>query len=97
MGLDLNRKWSKLKTYGGKLVENIVQATARDLLAISMLRIEKAGYSIVGHVHDEVIVEVPENSNSLEKIETIMSRPVEWAKDLNLNSDGFTSPFYMKD
>lgn len=97
MGLDLNRKWSKLKTYGGKLVENIVQATARDLLAISMLRIEKAGYSIVGHVHDEVIVEVPENSNSLEKIETIMSQPVEWAKDLNLNSDGFTSPFYMKD
>lgn len=97
MGLDLNRKWSKLKTYGGKLVENIVQATARDLLAISMLRIEKAGYEIVGHVHDEVIVEVPKDSNSLEVIEGLMSKPVDWVEGLNLNSDGFTSPFYMKD
>ncbi|EGQ3416769.1 DNA polymerase [Staphylococcus pseudintermedius] len=97
MGLDLNRKWTKLKTYGGKLVENIVQATARDLLAISMYRIEKAGYTIVGHVHDEVIVEVPIGSESLKEIEGIMSRPVKWAESLNLNSDGFTSPFYMKD
>ncbi|HAR6120591.1 TPA: DNA polymerase [Staphylococcus pseudintermedius] len=97
MGLDLNRKWTKLKTYGGKLVENIVQATARDLLAISMYRIEKAGYTIVGHVHDEVIVEVPIGSESLKEIEGIMSRPVKWAEGLNLNSDGFTSPFYMKD
>ena len=97
MGLDLNRRWSVLKTYGGKLVENIVQATARDLLAISMLRIEKAGYKIVGHVHDEVIVEVPKNSDSLKEIEKLMSKPVEWAEGLNLNSDGFTSPFYMKD
>ncbi|EHT3698249.1 DNA polymerase [Staphylococcus pseudintermedius] len=97
MGLDLNRKWTKLSTYGGKLVENIVQATARDLLAISMYRIEKAGYTIVGHVHDEVIVEVPIGSESLKEIEGIMSRPVKWAEGLNLNSDGFTSPFYMKD
>lgn len=97
MGLDLNRKWTKLKTYGGKLVENIVQATARDLLAISMYRIEKAGYTIVGHVHDEVIVEVPIGSESLKEIEGIMSRPVKWAEGLKLNSDGFTSPFYMKD
>lgn len=97
MGLDLNRKWTKLKTYGGKLVENIVQATARDLLAISMYRIEKAGYTIVGHVHDEVIVEVPIGSESLKEIEGIMSKPVKWAEGLKLNSDGFTSPFYMKD
>ncbi|WP_330994947.1 DNA polymerase [Staphylococcus pseudintermedius] len=97
MGLDINRKWAKLKTYGGKLVENIVQATARDLLAVSMLRLDNAGFNIVGHVHDEVIVEMPKNSNGLAKIEKIMSRPVKWAEGLNLNSDGFTSPFYMKD
>ncbi|HEC2190260.1 TPA: DNA polymerase [Staphylococcus delphini] len=97
MGLDLNRKWTKLSTYGGKLVENIVQATARDLLAISMYRIEHAGFSIVGHVHDEVIVEIPQNSDGLAKIEKIMSEPVKWAEGLNLKSDGFTSPFYMKD
>ncbi|QHW38083.1 DNA polymerase [Staphylococcus ursi] len=97
MGLDINRKWAKLKTYGGKLVENIVQATARDLLAVSMLRLDNAGFNIVGHVHDEVIVEIPKNSNGLAKIEKIMSKPVKWAEGLNLNSDGFTSPFYMKD
>ncbi|EGQ3661970.1 DNA polymerase [Staphylococcus pseudintermedius] len=97
MGLDINRKWTKLKTYGGKLVENIVQATARDLLAVSMLRLDNAGLNIVGHVHDEVIVEIPQNSNGLAKIEKIMSKPVKWAEGLNLNSDGFTSPFYMKD
>lgn len=96
MGLDINRKWTKLKTYGGKLVENIVQATARDLLAVSMLRLDNAGLNIVGHVHDEVIVEMPKNSNGLAKIEKIMSKPVKWAEGLNLNSDGFTSPFYMK-
>ncbi|EGQ0322103.1 DNA polymerase [Staphylococcus pseudintermedius] len=97
MGLDINRKWAKLKTYGGKLVENIVQATARDLLAVSMLRLDNAGFNIVGHVHDEVIIEIPQNSNGLAKIEKIMSKPVKWAEGLNLNSDGFTSPFYMKD
>ncbi|MBT2844765.1 DNA polymerase [Staphylococcus coagulans] len=97
MGLDLNRKWTKLKNYGGKLVENIVQATARDLLAISMYRIEHAGFPIVGHVHDEVIVEIPEGSGGLKAIENIMSKPVKWAEGLKLNSDGFTSPFYMKD
>lgn len=96
-GLDLNHRWSVQKTYGGKLVENIVQATARDLLAISILRIEEAGFKIVGHVHDEVIIEIPKGSNGLEQIENIMSQPVSWAKGLTLNSDGFTSPFYMKD
>lgn len=97
MGLDLNRRWSVQKTYGGKLVENIVQATARDLLAISLLRIEEAGFKIVGHVHDEIIVEVEKGSNGLKEIERLMSKPVSWAKGLNLNSDGFKSPFYMKD
>lgn len=97
MGLDLTRKWSKQTTYGGKLVENIVQATARDILAISLMRIENEGFKVVGHVHDEVIVEVEKGTDSLKEIEALMSEPVEWAEGLNLNSDGFTSPFYMKD
>ncbi|HHQ6839637.1 TPA: hypothetical protein ACSTQI_002754, partial [Staphylococcus aureus] len=54
-------------------------------------------FKIVGHVHDEVIVEIPKDSNGLKEIETIMNKPVDWVKGLNLNSDGFTSPFYMKD
>lgn len=97
MGLDLTRKWSKQTTYGGKLVENIVQATARDILAISLMRIENAGFQVVGHVHDEVIVEIEKGTDGLKEIEALMSEPVEWAEGLNLNSDGFTSPFYMKD
>ena len=74
-------------------MENIVQATARDLLAISMYRIEHAGFQIVGHVHDEIIVEVPAGSNGLEKIEKLMSKPVKWAGGLSLNSDGLQARF----
>lgn len=97
-GLDINRKWTTVKTYGGKLVENIVQATARDLLGVSMARLEKQGYKIVAHVHDELILEVPDDGHDhLKDIEGIMSLPVDWAEGLNLNSDGFVSPFYMKD
>lgn len=97
-GLDINRKWSAVKTYGGKLVENIVQATARDLLGVSMERLEEQGYKIVAHVHDEIILEVPADEHDhLKDIEDIMSLPVDWAEGLNLNSDGFVSPFYMKD
>lgn len=97
-GLDINRKWTTVKTYGGKLVENIVQATARDLLGVSMARLEHQGYKIVAHVHDELILEVPDDGHDhLKDIEDIMSLPVEWAEGLNLGSDGFVSPFYMKD
>ncbi|WP_194752388.1 DNA polymerase [Staphylococcus chromogenes] len=95
-GLDITRKWTTVKTYGGKLVENIVQATARDLLGVSMLRLQKAGFKIVAHVHDEIIVEV-DHKNDLKEVERIMSLPVEWAEGLQLDSDGFTSEFYMKD
>lgn len=97
-GLDINRKWTTVKTYGGKLVENIVQATARDLLGVSMARLEEQGYKIVAHVHDEIILEVPDDQHDhLKEIEDIMSLPVDWAEGLNLTSDGFVSPFYMKD
>ncbi|MDW4093846.1 DNA polymerase [Staphylococcus saprophyticus] len=97
-GLNAVRKWDTIKTYGGKLVENIVQATARDALGISMERLEKQGYKIVAHVHDELILEVPDDGHDhLKDIEDIMSQPIYWAEGLNLDSDGFVSPFYMKD
>ncbi|WP_432721114.1 DNA polymerase [Staphylococcus shinii] len=97
-GMNINRKWGTVSTYGGKLVENIVQATARDALGVSMARLEEQGYKIVAHVHDEIILEVPDDGHDhLKDIEHIMSLPVVWAKGLNLDSDGFVSPFYMKD
>lgn len=95
-GLNERNQWTDIDTYGGKLVENVVQATARDILGISMIRLHKKGYPIIGHVHDEVIIEAPDGG-SIEVIEDIMSRPVEWAKDLPLAADGFVTPFYMKD
>ena len=96
-GVDPKRKWGDIDTYGGKLVENIVQATARDVLAVSMIRLRKYGFETVMHIHDEIVVEVPEGQNQLADIEEIMSLPVDWAPGLPLDSDGFTSKFYMKD
>lgn len=93
----ITRKWTNIDTYGGKLVENIVQATARDLLAVSLIRLEKARYEVVAHVHDEIIVEVPKGSHALSNIEDIMSMRVSWAEGLSLDSEGFVSEFYMKD
>lgn len=92
-------KWERLKTYGGKLTENIVQAIARDCLALTLMRISKTGYWTVMHVHDEVIVEVPkEKANEcLEQIEDIMAEPIPWAPGLILTADGFTSNYYRKD
>lgn len=91
--------WCDLDTYGGKLVENIVQAIARDCLATAMLALEDAGYGIVFHIHDEVVIEVDE-ANAKEdyaKIREIMCRDIPWAKGLVLNAEGFVSPYYMKD
>jgi DNA polymerase len=90
-------KWGRLKTYGGKLVENIIQATARDCLAEAMLRLDAAGYKIVMHVHDEVVLEVPAGKGSLEEIEELMSRPISWAPGLPMKTDGFETDYYMKD
>lgn len=90
------KKWQKLHTYGGKIVENVVQAIARDCLAESMLRLAKNGYSAqVMHVHDEVIIET--EPNSIKYIESIMGEPISWAPGLPLNADGFETPFYRKD
>jgi DNA polymerase len=90
------RKWEKTQTWGGRLVENIVQAFARDCLALAMTRLDAAGYRIVFHVHDELIAEAPEGS-SWEEMAEIMARPIGWAPGLLLPADGYETPFYMKD
>lgn len=89
--------WGRCYTWGGKLVENIVQATARDCLAESMLRIDKAGYKIVMHVHDEVILEMPYGKGSLEEATSIMGQPIDWAPGLLLRADGYETEYYRKD
>ena len=91
-------KWEYISTYGGKLTENIVQAVARDLLANSMMNLYLEGFKINFHIHDEVILEVPENSNkTLEEAIRIMCRIPQWAYGLPLNADGFESAYYKKD
>ncbi|AQY50486.1 phage-related DNA polymerase family protein [Listeria weihenstephanensis FSL R9-0317] len=89
--------WHKQHTYGGKLVENIVQAIARDCLAIALQRIEDAGVKTVMHVHDEAITEVPLEESSVDKLNALLAEPIPWAPDLPLQGDGFSSVFYMKD
>lgn len=97
-GMDQTTKqWKRLETYGGKLVENIVQAVARDLLADAMVRIDAARYRIVMHVHDEVVVEMPDASGTLEQLVKIMSEPVSWSKGLPLGADGYETTYYRKD
>lgn len=96
-GLGQNNKWSRIETYSGKLVENITQATARDLLAEAMWRIEKAGFDIVGHVHDEVILEVPEDGVTVEDVCQIMNQNPKWADGIVLNSAGYQGSYYFKD
>lgn len=99
MGVNQETKqWGETETYGGKLVENIVQATARDCLAISMQRVAALGYDIVMHVHDEMIVDVPiEDTGAMARINACMAEPIPWAPGLPLRGDGYETPFYMKD
>ena len=96
-GVGLNNKWEDLETYGGKLVENIVQATARDCLSAAMMRLAKAGYKIIMHVHDEVVMEMPIGKGSLDEVTRIMSINEPWERGLIKNADGFESNYYMKD
>lgn len=92
-----SRKWEKLDTYGGKLVENIVQATARDCLAVAMMRLNDAGFKIVMHVHDEVIIDCKGTNKELNEINKIMGEPIDWAPGLILNADGYITDYYKKD
>ena len=96
-GLNMANKWSRIETYSGKLVENCTQAASRDLLAEAMWRMEKAGLDIVGHVHDEVILEVPKGSITVEEVCSIMNQNPSWADGLVLNSAGYRGDYYFKD
>ena len=95
-GISENKKWSRIETYGPKLVENIVQGTARDLLAEAMLRVEEKGYPIVMHCHDEIIAEVPEGTGSVDEMCEVMAVQPEWAEGLPLRADGYSCSFYQK-
>lgn len=96
-GIGESKKWMRLETYGPKLVENIVQAASRDILAEAMLRLEKEGFDIVCHVHDEVVLEVPDGKSSVEEVNEIMAVNPVWTEGLPLKAAGFESPFYKKD
>lgn len=90
------KKWGRIRTYGGKLVENIVQATARDCLGEAMLRLEAAGYQIVMHVHDEVVLEVPFGFGSANEVKRIMETPILWAEGLDLRVEVLEGEYYSK-
>jgi len=90
------KKWGKVRTYGGKLTENIVQAVARDILGIVILRAKAAGLNIVFHIHDEIIVEA-EPGQTLQDVEALFSKPIDWCRDLPLKGAGYTTPYYLKD
>ena len=90
------KKWERVRTYGGKLTENVVQAIARDILGVIILRAHDAGLDIVFHVHDEIVVEATPQQ-TLQDVETIFSQPINWCKDLPLKGAGYTTPYYLKD
>lgn len=87
----------RLETYGGKICENIVQATARDALRDALLRVEEAGYKTVMHIHDEIVIEHPEGEGSLQEVLDIMADPLPWASGLILRGAGFEANYYQKD
>lgn len=91
------KKWEKMETWGGRLVENIVQSFARDCLAVAMVRLSDAGFKPVFSVHDEVIAEEPKDGRTWRDMAKIMSQPIDWAPGLVLPADGFETDFYMKD
>ena len=95
MGQRATGGYGEVETYGGKLTENVVQAIARDCLAVAMMRMEAAGHRIVMHVHDEVIIDG--SAGDLEEVNEIMSQPIDWAPGLPLKGAGFETDYYMKD
>ena len=96
-GVGEQKKWLRLESYGPKFVENIVQATSRDLLVSAMRRLSHKGYRIVMHIHDEAVLEVPEGESSVEEVCAIMAETPAWAEGLILNADGYECNFYKKD
>ncbi|MCM1508384.1 MAG: DNA polymerase [Ruminococcus flavefaciens] len=101
MGMDqTTKKWKRIETYGGKLVENCVQAIARDCLAQAIEHLEDAGFPVVFHVHDEVVIDIApfaDDETMLKTVADIMSRPISWAQGLPLSADGWVGKFFKKD
>ena len=96
-GVAENKRWGRIETYGPKLVENIVQGIARDLLADALINVDRAGYDIVMHVHDEIVVEAVGSEENLNEVCRLMAVAPSWAKGLPLRADGFICDFYKKD
>ena len=90
------KKWGKIRTYGGKLTENVVQAIARDILGVVILRAREAGLPVVFHIHDEIVVEAAPGQ-TLEQVEALFNQPIDWCSDLPLKGAGYTTPYYLKD
>lgn len=100
MGVNDKNKWGRIETYGGKLVENVVQAIARDCLAQAIEHLEAAGLPVVFHIHDEVVIDTAAfdtNDAMLDKVVKIMSAPIPWAEGLPLGADGWVGVFFKKD
>lgn len=100
MGMNDKNKWGRIETYGGKLVENVVQAIARDCLAQAIEHLEAAGLPVVFHIHDEVVIDTAAfdtNDAMLDKVVKIMSTPIPWAEGLPLGADGWVGAFFKKD
>ena len=100
MGVNDKNKWGRIETYGGKLVENVVQAIARDCLAQAIERLGEAGLPVIFHIHDEVVIDTrpfADNERMLAKTVEIMSRPIPWAPGLPLGADGWVGKFFKKD
>jgi DNA polymerase len=95
-GVGATKKWERMESYGPKFVENIVQAVSRDILCDAMRRLDRAGYRIVMHVHDECVIEAPEDT-SIQTVCRLMDETPPWAKGLLLRADGYDCPFYKKD
>lgn len=94
------KRWERVETYGGKLVENIVQAIARDCLAIAIENLEAQGLHVVFHIHDEVVIDTPawaDNDTMLDTVTKIMTKPIPWAQALPLNANGWVDKFFKKD
>lgn len=92
-----SKQWTRQDTYGPKLVENIVQATARDCLAEALFNVDKAGYKTVMHVHDEIVMDSPIGFGSVEEVNKIFGQEISWAPGLPLKADGYECSYYMKD
>ena len=98
MGMDqTTKKWKRIETYGGKLVENCVQAIARDCLAQAIEHLEAAGLPVIFHIHDEVVIDCSPNAATLEDVVKIIAQPIPWAPDLPLGADGWVGQFFKKD